>query len=135
MSYVAEKILQPKDTVVKQFALHPIRLVFDWIWGVLGCWLLLIPTVKAIIATVAYKTTEYVLTESRLIEKYGLFNVHCDEMALDKIENITLEQGFWGRVFKYGTVVVQGTNRNHIYLKDIRNPEEVRKAIYSINTN
>ena len=131
MSYVAEKILHPKDTVVKQFALHPIRLVFAWIWGVLGCWLLLIPTIKAIMTTVAYKTTEYVLTENRIIEKYGLFNVHCDEMGLDKIENITLEQGFWGRVFKYGTVVVQGTNRNNIYLKETARdiPRKVGTAV------
>lgn len=129
MGYVEEKIIQKDEQIIKSVALHPLRLIFAWIWGVLGCWLLLIPTIKAIILTIRYKTTEFVVTNKKIIEKYGLVNVHCDEMGLNKIENITTNVSFWGRIFGYGNVCIQGTNRNNIYYTGVKDPEGVRRII------
>ena len=47
-SYVVNNVLQNGETVVERFKLHPMRLILRWIWGILGFWLLLIPTIKAI---------------------------------------------------------------------------------------
>ena len=76
-----------------------------------------------------YATTELVLTNKKVIEKYGLVSIHCDEMGLDKIENITVNCSFWGRIFGYGNVCIQGTNRNNINFCGVRKPEVVRKTI------
>ena len=129
MGYVEKKIIQKDEQIIKTVALHPLRLIFAWIWGVLGCWLLLIPTIKAIILTIRYKTTEFVVTNKKIIEKYGLVNVYCDEMGLNKIENITTNISFWGRIFGYGNVCIQGTNRNNIYYNGVKDPEGVRRII------
>ncbi|NLC94979.1 MAG: PH domain-containing protein [Bacilli bacterium] len=91
--------------------------------------LLLIPTIKAIKKTVKYCTTEFVITNKKLVEKYGWLNTHCDEMVLSSIENITVTQSLWGKIFKYGNVIIQGTNRNNINYIGIRKPETVRVLI------
>ena len=57
-----------------------------------------------------YKTTELAVTDKRGIEKYGVFNTICDERNLTKIENITVEQSFFGKLFDYGTVCIQDAN-------------------------
>ena len=72
------------------------------------------------------------MTDKRLIEKYGVFSVHCDEMQIDRIENITIEKDFWGKVFKYGDLCIQGTNRNNINFRYIKNPEIALKEINSV---
>lgn len=105
MGYVEKNVLQNGESVVKKVELHPLKLVLAWIWGILGCWLILIPTIQAIKLSIYYKTTELVVTDKKVIEKYGLVNIHCDEMSLDKIENITVNRSFWGGIFGYGDIV------------------------------
>jgi len=129
MAYIESKVLQNGETIQKKVELHPLRLVLAWIWGIIGCWIIFIPTIKAIALSIRYATTELVITNKKVIEKYGLVSVHCDEISLDKIENITVNTSFWGRIFGYGNVCIQGTNRNNIYFNGVKNPEEVRKNI------
>lgn len=132
MSYLKDNVLGSRETVLIEPKKNPIFLVCRWIWGVLGCWLLLIPTIQAIKATVRYKTAEYLVTNERVLEKYGWISTHTDEMKLGKIENITVSYSFWGKIFNYGTVLFQGTNRNNITFSYIKNAEAVKKAIHDI---
>lgn len=132
MGYVEKNVLQNGESVVKKVELHPLKLVLAWIWGILGCWLILIPTIQAIKLSIYYKTTELVVTDKKVIEKYGLVNIHCDEMSLDKIENITVNRSFWGGIFGYGDICFQGTNRNNVYFNGVKKPEEVRKFINNL---
>lgn len=132
MSYIEANVLQNGETIQKKVELHPLKLILAWIWGILGCWLLFIPTIKAIKLTILYKTTELVVTNKKVIEKYGLVSIQCDEMALDKIENITVNCSAGGRLFGYGDVCIQGTNRNNINFYGVKKPEEVRKFINNV---
>ena len=129
MEYIEKNVLQAGETVVCKPKLCSAKLVFAWIWGVLGCWLLLIPTIKAIGTSVRYATTEMVVTNKRVIEKYGWLNTVCDEMNLSKIENVTIWQGFIGKIFHYGNLSIQGTNHNNVNFFDVERPEVVRRAI------
>ena len=92
----------------------------------------MIPLIRAIAYSVKFHSTEYAITNIKVIEKYGLINIHCDEMRLDKIENITIESNFWGNVFHYGNVSIQGTNDNNIYFLNVKHPEKIRKEINSL---
>jgi len=129
MGYVEKKVLQNGENIVKKVDLNAIDLIFAWIWGVLGCWLLFIPTIKAIKETIYFCTTELVVTNKSVIEKYGWFNTHCDQMPLGKIENVTINQGFFGKIFNYGNVCIQGANKNNVNFRGVKNPEEVRRII------
>ena len=125
MSYIENNVL----VIIERVSLHPLKLVMAWIWGILGFWLLLIPLIKAIKLTIYYNSTEMVITNRKVIEKYGWISVHCDEMSLNKIENITVESSFWGGLFGYGDVIIQGANRNNINFKGVSKPEQIRKII------
>ena len=111
---------------------NPIFLILKWIWGVLGCWLLLVPTIKAIKETIAYKTTEYLVTDQKVMEKYGWIATHTDEMPLAKIENVVVRYTFWGKIFNYGTVEFQGANRNNIIFTNVKDAESIKKQINEI---
>ena len=129
MSYLSKNVLLNNETAKVEPKKNPIFLVLKWIWGILGCWLLLIPTIKAIKATVKYCTTEYLVTEKRVIEKYGWISTHTDDMPLAKIENITVNYTFWGKIFNYGNVCIQGTNRNNVTFAYVKNAEIIKKKI------
>lgn len=129
MSYLEDKILTKNDHVVNNVEKNKIVIILAWVWGVLGCFLLLIPTIMAIKKTIEFHCTEFVITDKKVIEKYGVLNIQIDEMAIEKIENITINCTFWGRIFNYGDVYIQGTNRNNVNFYAIKNPYEIKKQL------
>ena len=131
-SYLKDNVVSDKETIVIEPKKNPIFLVASWIWGVLGCWLLLIPTIRAIKATIRFCTTEYLVTDQKVMEKYGWISTHTDEMPLSKIENIVVNYSFWGKIFNYGTVVCQGTNRNNVVFSYVKDAESIKKQINSL---
>ena len=82
-------------------------------------------------------TTEFVVTNKRVVKKYGLIRRNTQEMNLAKIESVQLQQGIWGRILGYGTVAVIGTggstqidsgNKRH---DSIAAPLKFREAVQS----
>lgn len=74
-------------------------------------------------------TTEIVVTTYRFVFKEGLISRRTQEVSLNKIEEITLHQSVWGRVFGYGRLVLRGTGVGKIELPNIDNPIETRRTI------
>lgn len=132
MGYIEKNILSKDETVVFVPEKSKIVLVWSWVLGIVGFWLLLIPTILAIITTIRFHYTEFAITNKKIIEKYGWLNTHCDEMLISHVENITVTKSFFGTIFHYGTVCIQGNNRNNINFMFVKNPERVRKEINDI---
>jgi uncharacterized membrane protein YdbT with pleckstrin-like domain len=132
MSYLSEKVLTPGEVEKVKPEKNSIFLVLKWVWGILGCWLLLIPTIQAIKATVEFCTTEYLVTDKRVLEKYGWIATHSDDMPLTKIENITVNYSFWGKIFNFGDVCIQGANRNNVRFTRIKDAETIKKQINNL---
>ncbi|MEO0696805.1 MAG: PH domain-containing protein [Pseudomonadota bacterium] len=74
-------------------------------------------------------TTEIVVTTYRFVYKRGLVSRDTQEVSLNKIEEISLTQSVWGRVFGYGQLVLRGTGVGVIELPNLDNPIDVRKII------
>ena len=129
MGYLEKNVISSKEVVKLTPKKNPVFLILKWVWGVLGFWLILIPTIQAIKETVKYCTTEYLVTDHKVLEKYGWISTHTDEMPLAKIENVVVNYTFWGKIFNYGTVIVQGTNRNNITFTNIKDAEQVKKQL------
>ena len=55
------------------------------------------------------RSAEFVITNKRVILKYGVINRRTAEMFLQKVESIGVDQNVLGRMFDYGTVTVRGT--------------------------
>ena len=79
-----------------------------------------------------YQTYKYLtqkcyitLTNYRVIGKVG-DNVY--EMQLDKLKNVYIERHIWGRVFKYGSVVIQA-DRRAITFKHIHDPAQIKDLL------
>jgi len=57
---------------------------------------------------IKYKTSEYVVTDQRVIIKTGLLNKKSSEILLKKVESVYIEQGIIRRMFNYGLVTITG---------------------------
>lgn len=74
------------------------------------------------------KTSEFVVTDKRIIMKVGVLGVRTLEMFLNKVENIGVNQTIWGRMFSFGAVTVTGSGGTKEVFGNIASPYEFRKA-------
>ena len=72
-------------------------------------------------------TSEFAITNKRIIIKVGLISRRTLEMNLNKIESVNVDQGILGRILGYGTIVVIGTGGTREPFPAISNPIEFRK--------
>jgi uncharacterized membrane protein YdbT with pleckstrin-like domain len=123
MSYVSEN-LRPGEKLVLEARLTPLSFLFSLLWS----WLLLfIPT---LLLYLRYIRTELGVTDRRVIEKSGILSVTTAETTLDKVQNVTFSQSILGRIFDYGTVVIQSAaTMGAEGIRGVSGPKEVRDTI------
>ena len=76
---------------------------------------------------IASLTTELVITNRRVIAKFGLIRRNTIELNLSKIESIRVEQSILGRLLNYGTVFLIGTGGSKEPIPRISHPLEFRR--------
>ncbi len=76
-----------------------------------------------------FKTTEAALTTRRVVFKKGLFRRETVELGVSTIEQIELQQGFWGRIFGYGVIELSGTGEGRILTHPMANPVKFRRLV------
>lgn len=54
-------------------------------------------------------STELVLTNRRVIAKYGFIATTTFELMITKVEGANIDQTVWGRLLGFGTILVKGT--------------------------
>lgn len=153
MRYV-QRVLQPGETVAHQAHLHwlifiraigflIVALVF--LLGeltsrpgepiiataivVVGCFFLLLAAESGLRAWIRRVTTEFAVTDRRVIYKTGLFSRHTLEMNRSKVESVDVDQPLLGRIFGYGTVVLRGTGSTFEPIYHIADPLTFRSHI------
>lgn len=78
---------------------------------------------------IARRSTELVITDKRLIVKYGLLSTHSIEIRFSKIETVQVSQGLIGKIFNYGDIVVTGTGSTFDPIRSIKDPLAFRAAL------
>lgn len=73
-------------------------------------------------------TSEFFITNKRIIIKVGWFNRDAYEMNLSKIESVKIKQSFKARILGYGTISIIGTGGSTEVFHNISNPVQFRKA-------
>lgn len=60
------------------------------------------------------------LTDRRVYGKTGIINTKSVDSPISKINSVSIEQGFWGKVFHYSTVLISTSSGNYKFdfLKD-----------------
>lgn len=73
-----------------------------------------------------------VLTNKRLLARYGVLQVDVVNLHFDKIESMELERMLPGYLFGYSNVIVMGTGNRFIAVPYVANGPEFRKAFNEI---
>jgi uncharacterized membrane protein YdbT with pleckstrin-like domain len=83
-----------------------------------------------VIAYIDFVSSEFVVTNKRVIAKVGVIQRSSVELMLSKIEGFQVEQGILGRIFDYGTVVASGTGSTKSPFSLISQPAKIRRCVY-----
>ena len=127
MSYIQES-LGDGETIIA-------RARFPWLYS-FQAWLALIVLGILLIGIVIFLTmmirkwtTEIGVTSHRFVERYGVFSMRTNEIALPNIEGVRVNQSILGRIFGYGTVRIEGTGVDAVTTPTIADPVGFVRAI------
>jgi hypothetical protein len=76
-----------------------------------------------------YLTTEFALTNKRIIGKRGWIRRNSLEILLGKVESIGVRQPILGRILNYGTITISGSGGTRQSFPYIALPMELRQKI------
>jgi uncharacterized membrane protein YdbT with pleckstrin-like domain len=148
MGYI-EQSLVPGETVVYRARLHWI--IFLWpviflLFALLsflggkdsagaGVFFLLVGLIWGLNSYAKFSSSEFGLTNRRVLVKYGSFRRHSLELMLPKLESTGVDQGIPGRIFGYGTIIVGGTGGTKERFPSIAAPMEFRRMVQQQTTS
>jgi uncharacterized membrane protein YdbT with pleckstrin-like domain len=72
----------------------------------LGLILLLIPIGSLARDTMIWSNRKYVITSRRVIQIHGVFNKDVTDSSLEKVNDVKMDQTFFGRLFDFGDVEI-----------------------------
>ena len=131
----------PGESVVYQAKLHWIVYAWAAVLGGSGVVFLvagapaaapgaiLLAGIAGLVAYVKYVTSEFAVTDRRVLMKIGWIRRRSVETLLGKVEAIVVEQGIGGRLLDYGTIVVTGTGGTRERFDRIAAPLEFRRQV------
>jgi len=144
MSYTESQLL-PGERIKYQAHLHWLPFVPAYLLGGIGVaaalagvvletwWLAILGLVVAVPiflwAYITQTTSEFSITDRRVVIKVGFIRRRTSETMLTKIETIGVEQSFLGRLVDIGTIVVMGTGGTQESFRNIANPLEFRRQV------
>ena len=78
---------------------------------------------------------EYLVTTHRVVQTEGIVNKHTKDSALEKINDITLNQSVLGRILNYGDLaIITGSDIGTNMLKRLAKPVEFKKTLLEQKT-
>ena len=140
MSYIDTNLLAGEQ-VVYRARLHPIIFAPGTAVVLLGILIALayaqsiglvvgvIGVVMGAVALVRYNTSEFAVTNRRVIIKVGALGRRSLELELNRVEGIDVDQSAFGRLFDYGTIGVRGIGGTEESFPAIAAPLEFRKYV------
>lgn len=136
MSYI-EKNLLNGENILYSGKMHWVVFLWPIIWLIIGLMLLdsfgglliLIAFGTGMASLINYTTSEFGVTNKRVIVKVGFIRRNSLEVLLNKVEGIQVNQGILGRILGYGSITVTGTGGTKDPFHKIAAPLEFRKRV------
>lgn len=85
-----------------------------------------------VVAYLRYISTELVITNKKIVAKFGFISRHTIELLLPKVESIQVNQSFLGRMLDYGSVIVSGAGNPQAPVPGISHPIEFRRKFMEL---
>jgi len=140
MSYI-EKNLMNAENILYRGKLHWVVFLWPVIWFIVaimffagggdtaaaGGLFVLIAIVLGIASFINYTTSEFGITNKRVIVKVGFIRRNSIEVLLNKVEGIQVNQGILGRILGFGSITVSGTGGTKDPFHKISAPLEFRR--------
>lgn len=99
-------------------------------YNLLGLFLLCISALPGLLsAVVNILTSEFGVSNKRVLMKTGFIARHSLETLLGKVESISVHQGLLGRLLGFGTIIIGGTGGSKEAFFAIRDPLEFRRQV------
>lgn len=143
MGYV-DNNLMAGEVVIHQTRVHGIVFLPPAMMILLGIGLFLIPLAGLLVllvgvvmlvgAWIRHWTSEFAVTDRRVIIKVGLISRQTIEINMSKVESVEVRQGILARLLNYGTIVVIGTGGTKEPFDMIDDPLAFRRAVQSQQT-
>ena len=95
----------------------------------IGVFLLLVAIIWMISAFISFKTSEFGISNKRVLIKIGFIRRNSLETLLTKVEGIQVDQGILGRILNYGSIIIKGTGGTSNPFYKIEAPMEFRKKV------
>jgi uncharacterized membrane protein YdbT with pleckstrin-like domain len=121
MGQYVQSNLTSEENVVHEAKFHWI--IFFTPRAIFTLWIL--PIIDSI-------TSEFAITNKRIIIKSGLISRRTLEMNIAKVESVNVDQGILGRILGYGVVTVIGTGGTRETFQSIADPLAFRKAFQQL---
>lgn len=97
-----------------------LRIIFFW---------LIVPLILIILDMVRAGIEKIEFYEKNVIEKTGIISKNEKNTIFKGVVSVTVNQGFWGRLFGYGDVHIDLIGKNNLHLEKIKNPYELKKFL------
>jgi uncharacterized membrane protein YdbT with pleckstrin-like domain len=101
----------------------------DVLFRNLGVIVLIIAIIAGIASFIDYTTSEFGVTNKRVIVKVGFIRRNSLEVLLNKVEGIQVIQSIPGRILDFGSITVSGTGGTKDPFHKIDAPFEFRKKV------
>ena len=142
MSYIEDNLLQDEE-IIYQAKLHWIIFLWPIIWVIvsipfftLKAWsatgggvVVVIALLTAITPYIKYLTSEFGVTNQRVIIKTGFIGRDSSDIMLTKIEGVQVDQEILERVLDYGSIAVTGVGGTKEPFHKISDPLEFREQV------
>lgn len=100
--------------------------------GFMGLGFLVLSLISFLVRRIRASSDEYVVTNRRVVRKYGFVAREVEQALLERIQDVTLRQGVTARLLGYGTVEVETASESgRLVFPKIANPEAFRTALWN----
>ncbi len=137
MSYIEDNLMAG-ERIIYRAKLHWAVFLWPAFWLVvaimalgnghdLGGFFMLVAILTGGNAFINFKTSEFGITDKRVIVKVGFIRRNSIEVLLSKVEGIQVKQGVVGRILGFGSIVVGGSGGTKNLFHKIDTPLELRR--------
>lgn len=92
-----------------------------------AAWFTIFLGLVAALAYVRWNSTEYAITNKRVIVKTGAFSITTNEISMLKVESTVMKKSAFN---SFGDVVVKGSGGQEVIFRAVDNPQEIRDFLF-----
>ncbi len=97
--------------------------------SIVGIIIMLVAVFYSISDLIAFLTSEFGVTNQRVLIKVGLIRRNTFELLLNKVESFQIKQTIMGRFLGYGTILISGTGMGQEVFNNIDHPLELKSNV------